>query len=181
MTCQVSRTSQRTACTPTEVCLFYKRCVRRNVSKHTKMIRRIQDSSLSLGKGLRQEQWGKKGRVFLLFLLHVSVWLVFYVRTHIMLMTKTEFLDKRTKPLHLHCASPFWKRFPFHCMSFDPCSLMRPTEQVEFSHSEGTEKTRVLPKTTDRTGLEPSVSNPSANHGKQPPLGSLRKALAILP
>lgn len=64
---------------------------------NTKMIRRKQDSSLSLGKEFRQGQWGKKGRVFLLFLLHVSVWQAFYARTHIMLMMKTEFLDKWDK------------------------------------------------------------------------------------
>lgn len=88
--------------------------------------------------------------------------LVFYTRIYVC-NKNIQALDKQTKTLHLHCALPFWKHFPFHYTSFDPRSLVRPIEQVEFSHFEVTEKTSDLPKTTDRTGTDPSDSNSSTH------------------
>lgn len=66
------------------------------------------------------------------------------------------------KPLHLHCALPFWKHFPFHDISFDPCSLVRPTKQVELSHSEVTERTSHAQdqRHRDRLGQNPQFPIP---------------------
>lgn len=71
-----------------------------------------------------------------------------------------QLLNKRTKSLHLYCALPFWKCCPFHYISFDPYSLVRPTEQVEFSHFEATERTSDLPKATDTLGQNPPYPIP---------------------
>lgn len=63
------------ACTTIESCLFYKRYMMRNVQKHTKMIRRIHDSSPSLGKG---------ERVLLLFLLYICPYGWCFLQGHIL-------------------------------------------------------------------------------------------------
>lgn len=109
--------------------------------------------------------------------MYFSVWLVFYTRTYVY-DKNIQFLDKESKALHLHLPLLFWKSFPFHDISLNPCSLMRPTEQVEFSHFEVTERTSNLLKTTDweRTFCFQFQSK----HGKLSSLGSHRKAMTIL-
>lgn len=113
-------------------------------------------SSLSLEKGLRLSS----GEC--LFTFYFSVSLVFYTKIYVC-NKNIQSPDKKTKTLHLHCALPFWKHFPFHYTSFDPHSLVRLIEQVEFSHFEVIERTSDLPKTTDRIGTDLSDSNSSTH------------------
>lgn len=103
-----------------------------------------------MGKGLDRSSGGRKGRSFCFkFCRFFCTVGIFNEVPHHVYDDNALFPDKRAKSLHPHCAVPSQKCFPFSCISFNPCSLVRPTAQVAFSHSEVTQRTRALPKATD--------------------------------
>lgn len=89
----------------------------------------------------RAETGQGEGSFYFLFCIVSCVVGILYQDVHYDYDKNIQFLNKRTKAPQVHCAASFWKHFPFRSMSFDPCRLVRLTDQVEFSHFEVTERT----------------------------------------